>query len=90
MTPTMTIGIRRMDNQCTCTKDKEATCIVHPTTRSLKGLIVRLEAELEAERDYNKTNECAFRELEADYHAERIRADRLFDELKALREKGDE
>ena len=26
-------------SQCTCTTDKEATCIVHPTTRSLKEYI---------------------------------------------------
>ena len=32
-------------SQCTCTTDKEATCIVHPTTRSLKDYIAKLEAE---------------------------------------------
>ena len=32
-------------SQCTCTNDKEATCIVHPTTRSLKDYIAKLEAE---------------------------------------------
>ena len=43
-------------SQCTCTTDKEATCIVHPTTRSLKeydeaiaGLMEAKFAELEAE-----------------------------------------
>jgi predicted RNase H-like nuclease (RuvC/YqgF family) len=30
---------------CTCTNDKEATCIVHPTTQSLKEYIAKLEAE---------------------------------------------
>ena len=30
---------------CTCIADKEMTCIVHPTTRSLKDLIAQLEAE---------------------------------------------
>ena len=34
-----------MTNQCTCTIDKEATCIVHPTTRSLKERIAELEEE---------------------------------------------
>ena len=32
-------------NMCTCTKDKEITCIVHPTKRSLKERIAELEAE---------------------------------------------
>ena len=43
-----------MSSQCTCTTDKEATCIVHPTTRSLKEHIAELEAEvarLHEERD---------------------------------------
>ena len=31
-----------MTNQCTCITDKEMTCIVHPTTRSLKEYIARL------------------------------------------------
>jgi len=31
-------------SQCTCTTDKEATCIVHPTTRSLKEYIAKLVA----------------------------------------------
>ena len=31
-------------SQCTCTTDKEATCIVHPTTRSLKEYIAKLIA----------------------------------------------
>ena len=30
-------------SQCTCTTDKEMTCIVHPTTRSLKERIQQLE-----------------------------------------------
>jgi len=29
-------------SQCTCTTDKEMTCIVHPTTRSLKEYITKL------------------------------------------------
>lgn len=37
-----------MSNQCTCTTDKEATCIVHPTTRSLKARIAELQAERKA------------------------------------------
>ena len=32
-------------NLCTCTKDREATCIIHPTERSLKNHIAQLEAE---------------------------------------------
>lgn len=31
--------------QCTCVTDKEMVCIVHPTPRSLKEYIARLEAE---------------------------------------------
>lgn len=38
-------------SQCTCSKDKEATCIVHPTTRGLKEYIAELEAENKALRD---------------------------------------
>lgn len=34
-------------DMCTCTKDKEITCIVHPTTRSLKERIAELEAALD-------------------------------------------
>ena len=34
-----------LGGQCTCTKDKEITCIVHPTTRSLKECIAALDAE---------------------------------------------
>ena len=34
-------------SQCTCTTDKEATCIVHPTTRSLKDYIAKLEDMLQ-------------------------------------------
>lgn len=30
---------------CTCTVDKEMTCIVHPTPRSMKERIAELEAE---------------------------------------------
>ena len=37
-------------SQCTCTTDKEATCIVHPTTRSLKDYITKLENEEESHR----------------------------------------
>ena len=33
-------------SQCTCTTDREMTCIVHPTTRSLKDHIAELEAEV--------------------------------------------
>ena len=39
-----------MSSQCTCTTDKEATCIVHPTTRSLKERIEELEGELDRAR----------------------------------------
>jgi len=38
-----------MSNQCTCTTDKEATCIVHPTTRSLKERIAQLVNEAESQ-----------------------------------------
>ena len=37
-------------SQCTCTTDKEATCIVHPTTRSLKARIAMLEGTIGLER----------------------------------------
>jgi len=52
-----------MSDQCTCTTDKEATCIVHPTTRSLKARIAELEAELDALREavgepMNPCGEC--------------------------------
>ena len=40
-------------NQCTCSTDKEATCIVHPTTRSLKEYIAYLEAIRDA-ADYRR------------------------------------
>ena len=33
-------------SQCTCTKDKEMTCIVHPTERSLKERIAELKLSL--------------------------------------------
>lgn len=32
-------------SQCTCTTDKEATCIVHPTDRAMKDYIAKPEAE---------------------------------------------
>ena len=37
-------------SQCTCTTDKEMTCIVHPTTRGLKEYIAELEQQLAALR----------------------------------------
>ena len=33
-------------SQCTCASDKEITCIVHPTTHSLKEYIAYLEERL--------------------------------------------
>tara|TARA_R110002096_G_scaffold406245_1_gene604492 strand:- start:160 stop:420 length:261 start_codon:yes stop_codon:yes gene_type:complete len=33
-------------SQCTCIKDKEMTCIVHPTTRNLKDYIAEQAAEI--------------------------------------------
>ena len=39
------------NDQCSCTKDKEVTCIVHPTPRSMKERIAELEAELTKARD---------------------------------------
>ena len=33
----------KMSDQCTCTKDAEITCIVHPTERALKQRIDELE-----------------------------------------------
>jgi cell division septum initiation protein DivIVA len=33
-------------SQCTCITDKEITCIVHPTTHSLKERIAELEQQL--------------------------------------------
>lgn len=45
-------------SQCTCATDKEATCIVHPTTRSLKEYISHLEAIRDAaENVITNTNE---------------------------------
>lgn len=41
---------------CTCIADKEMTCIVHPTTRSLKDRIAELEKEQAAWRKF--TNEA--------------------------------
>jgi len=35
-------------SQCTCITDKQMTCIVHPTTRSLKEYIAKLVAIREA------------------------------------------
>ena len=35
-------------SQCTCTKDAQMTCIVHPTESSLKARIAELEAVLKA------------------------------------------
>ena len=32
-------------SQCTCTTDKEMTCIVHPTDKALRQRIAELEAE---------------------------------------------
>lgn len=37
-------------SQCTCTTDKEATCIVHPTIRSLKERIADCEAIMASQR----------------------------------------
>jgi hypothetical protein len=38
-----------LTRHCTCAKDKEITCIVHPTTHSLKEYISYLEEQLELE-----------------------------------------
>ena len=47
-----------MTSQCTCATDKEMTCIVHPTTRSLKEYISHLEAIRDAaENVITNTNE---------------------------------
>jgi len=44
-------------SQCTCTTDKEMTCIVHPTTRSLKEYIAKLvEIRSAADRVIVNTN----------------------------------
>ena len=34
-------------SQCTCTKDAQMTCIVHPTESSLKARIAELEEQLD-------------------------------------------
>ena len=36
-----------MSKLCTCTKDKEMTCIVHPTDRAMKELIATQQARIE-------------------------------------------
>ena len=46
--------------QCTCTTDKEVTCIVHPTTRSLKERI----AELQAGNERLRMNLDAYKQAE--------------------------
>jgi len=38
-------------SQCTCIKDKEMTCIVHPTTRSLKDYSTEQAAEIKRLRE---------------------------------------
>ena len=38
-------------SQCTCTKDSQITCIVHPTEMALKARIAELEAVAEAAVD---------------------------------------
>jgi hypothetical protein len=35
-------------SQCTCTKDAQITCVVHPTEQALKARIAELEAVAEA------------------------------------------
>ena len=52
-------------NQCTCTTDKEATCIVHPTTRSLKGYIAQLTNEEESHRAVAEYRKQEMDKLEA-------------------------
>ena len=50
-------------SQCTCTKDKEITCIVHPTIRSLKEYITYLEEQLDltvSEADMLASNQSIF------------------------------
>jgi hypothetical protein len=52
-------------SQCTCTTDKEATCIVHPTTRSLKEYIAQLENNEESYRAVAEYRKEAMDKLEA-------------------------
>ena len=40
--------------RCTCSKDAQITCIVHPTEVSLKQRIAELEAELEVYKDLER------------------------------------
>jgi hypothetical protein len=49
-------------SQCTCTTDKEATCIVHPTTRSLKEYIAHLEAIRDAAENVITNTSALFSE----------------------------
>ena len=55
--------------QCTCTKDKEATCIVHPTTQSLKDYIAELEGENEEIQHSLDCMVAATWELQKGYNA---------------------
>ena len=43
-------------SQCTCTKDSQITCIVHPTEQALKARIAELEAVAEAAFDHCNTS----------------------------------
>ena len=51
-------------SQCTCTKDKEMNCIVHPTERSLKERIAELTVSLAAQVNYSIALQRAI-----EYHA---------------------
>ncbi len=55
-----------MSSQCTCTTDKEATCIVHPTTRSLKEYIAQLEVAKKELGQISSGLYAAVEELEAE------------------------
>jgi hypothetical protein len=52
-------------SQCTCVTDKEATCIVHPTTRSLKDYITQLKNEDESHRAVAEYRKQEMDKLEA-------------------------
>ena len=49
-------------SRCTCSKDKQITCIVHPTEVSLKQRIAELEAENQRLRDAIQTHKDAYKD----------------------------
>lgn len=58
-------------SRCTCSTDKEVTCIVHPTDRSLKDRIQKLENRVEKWKRYWDEADRRGDSLEAQLAAER-------------------